>query len=127
MTSLMAWEREEREESALPMAVCVHACEIECMLDVKRFLCIEGRRRGGRREGRMGEEEEGGEEEWERRREEGRKNGRGGGRKGGRMERRRKEGRRGRGGGGRGRKEEEGVIYQRNHYCSERSLQWQHR
>ena len=99
MTSLMAWEREEREESALPMAVCVHACEIECWM-LRDNYALRGK--GG---------EGGGKEEWERRRKEGR----------------RKEGRRGRGRGGRGRKEEEGVIYQRNHYCSERSLQWQHR
>ena len=83
MTSLMAWEREEREESALPMAVCVHACEIECWMLRDNYAL-------------RGEGGEGGEkEEWERRRKE-------------------------------GRKEEEGVIYQRNHYCSERSLQWQH-
>ena len=69
MTSLMAWEREEREESALPMAVCVHACEIECWM-LRDNYALRGK--GG---------EGGGKEEWERRRKEGRKNGRGGGRR----------------------------------------------
>lgn len=62
MTSLMAWEREEREESGLPMAVCVHACEIECWMLRNHYAMKEGG-------------EEGGEEEWERRRKEGRKDG----------------------------------------------------
>ena len=52
MTSLTAWEREEREESALPMAVCVRAYEIESMLDVKSYGMRGGR--GGRRGGGRG-------------------------------------------------------------------------
>ena len=60
MTSLTAWEREEREESALPMAVCVHACEIESTLNVKSNAVRGGRGREeggeGRKEGRGGKE-----------------------------------------------------------------------
>ena len=86
MTSLTAWEREEREESALPMAVCVHACEIESTLNVKGNAMRGGRGREEGGEGREGEEGgEGGE---------GRKEGRGGKeRREGREGKERREGR----------------------------------
>ena len=69
MTSLTAWEREEREESALPMAVCVHACEIECWMLRNHYAMREeggeeggeeGWIGGGRREGEKGRRRGGG-------------------------------------------------------------------